>query len=337
MPLRTHGPLPPLPNPPSPGRRRALAALSALTLGGWLQGCTSHDPLRVAGHVWPGYELLFLARMLGWLENRPVRLVETLTATDSMHALQAGLVDGAALTLDEVLRVRAGGLAISVVAVLDISAGADVVLARPGIAALRDLSGLRIGVESSAAGALMLTAALEAGGLSPRDVQVSSQPVARHESVWESGQVDALVSYAPTSVRLEKTGAVRLYDSRSVPGLILDVLALTPRALQDKAEDVRTLVEAHFRALDYFRRSPQDAVRRMAPRLGVPAHDVYSVYKGLSLPDRSENLEWLGGNSPSLIQSASALSTLMVGSGLLSAEDALDSLAVPDFVAPEPL
>ena len=114
-------------------RRDFLAGLGALALLQLVPGCTARPALRIASHPWPGYELLFLARREGWLSEQQVRLVETSSATASLAALERGTVDGACLTLDELLRARDRGLQLTAVLVFNVSAGADHILARPGI------------------------------------------------------------------------------------------------------------------------------------------------------------------------------------------------------------
>src|SRR6056297_1591082 len=54
------------------------------------QGCEQSRPLEVAAHVWPGYELMYLAKELGWLDPQEVRLAPTTSATESIDALIAG-------------------------------------------------------------------------------------------------------------------------------------------------------------------------------------------------------------------------------------------------------
>ena len=125
---------------------RVLIAIIFLPV---LLGCDQklQDPLKIALHAWSGYEPLFMAEREGWLDKTRVRLIESHTAADSIAALKSGAVDGAGLTLDEVLRARAEGVPISVIFVCDISAGADVVLARPEITRIDQLKGKRIAVE----------------------------------------------------------------------------------------------------------------------------------------------------------------------------------------------
>lgn len=93
-------------------RREWLRYAVALAAGGavaGLSGCSSPERgIVVTAGAWPGYEPLFLARQLGWLEARRVRLGEVPTNASSMHVLATGVADAAALMLDKAL--EAGGL-----------------------------------------------------------------------------------------------------------------------------------------------------------------------------------------------------------------------------------
>ncbi len=118
--------------PHLPCRAACLLLLLLLLL---LTACgqAPRPPLRIATNVWPGYEPLYLARELGYFDPRTVRLVEMGSSTEVLHELRNGTIDGAALTLDEALSAVAEGLPLVVVLVMDISAGADALVARPGL------------------------------------------------------------------------------------------------------------------------------------------------------------------------------------------------------------
>ncbi|OGS89568.1 MAG: hypothetical protein A2061_06710 [Gallionellales bacterium GWA2_59_43] len=308
-------------------RRRFLALLGAGVLWGLLPGCRrSVAPLTVAAHLWPGYEFMFLAQREGWLAASQVTLRETQSASESLQALSDGRIDAAALTLDEVLRARARGVHLSVALVFDISAGADVVLARPSIRELKQIKGKRIGVEQSALGALMLVKALQAAGLERQDVQAVPLTIDQHEAAWQRGEVDVLVSYPPVSSHLLEGGAVNLFDSRQLPDTIVDVLAVRQQALEHKRDAVRRLVAAHLRGRNHLQRNPQDASYRMAAHLGLRPEEVLASYKGIVLPDLAGNLRLLGGDRPALLDSARMLSAVMYQEGLLPQPDSLDAL-----------
>ena len=311
-------------------RRRFLGLLGASALWGLLPGCRRSEPLTVASYVWPGYEFMFMAQREGWLDPQRVQLRETASGSETMKALTDGSVDAGALTLDEVLRLRAEGVRLSVALVFDISAGADVVLARPPIRELNQIKGKRIGVEQSALGALMLVKTLQAAGLRRDDVQVIPLTWDRHEAAWQRGEVDVVITFPPVSSRLFAAGAVSLFDSRQLPDTIVDVLAVRQQVLEQKRDAIRHLIESHLRGRLHLQRNPQDASYRMASHLGLHSKEVLASYKGLVLPDLASNRRFLGGDKPALLASAHMLSDVMFKEGLLPRPDDLDALIYTD-------
>lgn len=268
---------------------KLIAAVpAAVMLGGCDRGQT---PTRVASHVWPGYELMFMARREGWLDTQQIELIETRSATASMQALEAGEVDAAALTLDETLVLLDRGIDLRVVLVFNLSSGADAVLGKPGVTTLAQLEGKRVGAEDTAVGALMLHKALEAAGLGPEAVQVVSLTIDEHLDAWHRDAVDVLVSYEPVSGSLLRQGANLLFDSSAVPDRILDVLAVRPTVLGTRhgRRAIETLIAAHFRALRHLRHNPADAGYRLAQRLGASGPEALESYRGLVLPDEFAN------------------------------------------------
>ncbi|MGK0674759.1 MAG: ABC transporter substrate-binding protein [Halothiobacillaceae bacterium] len=298
-------------------RRGFLIKLAAFAL--LFGGCTPRPPLRVAVHARLGYEPMFLARQHGWLEAGFVRLVETPSATDSLRLIGSGLVEAAALTLDEVLRARALGLPLIVPMVLDISLGADGVLARHPMH-LAELAGLRIGVEQSAVGALMLTALLEHGRLEVHQVQPVTLDLHEHATAWRAGHIDALITAEPTLSALEAEGAVRIFDSRLLPDTIIDVLAVQPSAFTHHPAAVQQLLEATLRAVHDLNVHRMDAAYRIGARLRQRPERVLAGLRGLQWTNLEQNRRLLGGAHPLLIERARKVAAILQGAGILPAD-----------------
>ncbi len=312
--LRVASTDPAMPDAPASRRRRRLLAGSLLP---WLVGaCAPQPPLRLVGHPWPGYEPMFLAQTLGYLPAE-VTLLEAATLQESIRQTRAGQVDGAMLTLDEVLQLRDQGLALQIVLVFDISRGADLLLGRPGLRSLGDLRQRRLGVEDSALGALMLTLALEQAGLQRHQVTVLPVPYEQHESAWVGDHVDALITYEPVAGRLLARGARPLLSTRQLPETVFDVLAMRPEALARHGDPLRASLAGYFKALSYLRQNPWDAAYRVAPRLKISAEALIDSLRGLELPDRIGNLSYLSGVDNPLLKAARRLSPLMQQAGLL--------------------
>jgi NitT/TauT family transport system substrate-binding protein len=117
--------------------------------------------LKVGTNVWPGYEPAYLARDLGYIDQQDFILRQFPSSTESIRAFRNEVIDIVALTLDEALLLVENGHDIRVILVADISEGADVIIGRDGLQSMKDLRQKKIGVESSALGAFVLTRALQ--------------------------------------------------------------------------------------------------------------------------------------------------------------------------------
>ncbi|MGM0536768.1 MAG: ABC transporter substrate-binding protein [Pseudomonadota bacterium] len=312
-------------------RRECLALLAgAASLPLWGAGCSLRDDLAIGIHPWPGYEPLYLARGFGWLP-RGVALQAGDNAGESLARLRRGELDGAALTLDEVLKARAEGLPLTVILVFDDSVGADKVLARPEVANLAGLAGARIGVERSGVGSLVLHELLEAAGLTAAQVEVMDLPPNRQLAAWREGRVDAVVTYEPVASQLMREGARPLLDSSQFPDMILDVLAVRRDRLNWRAGPLEALLLAHFRGLAHLRVNREDAMRRIAAWRGLSFEEVRVSYAGLELPGVVGNHAYFGAEGR-LLAAARALNDVMVASGQLAAPDSLDALMDADYL-----
>ena len=214
-----------------------LVALGAL----WLVACNPVPPAtpwRIAVNPWVGYEPWVFAQEMGTLPPA-MRVVELASNTETKRAFRNGLIEVAALTLDEALRLADEGEALHIVAVLSDSAGADAVLARADVAASLTSSPpesvasqarrpLRIGLERTALGELMLAHWLDKARLTLADVQPVHMAAVDHENALELRDVDLLVTFEPIKTRLEKRGAVNVMDTRELPGAVVDVLVARP-------------------------------------------------------------------------------------------------------------
>jgi len=316
-----------------PARHMARLALWLTLLLGLL-ACTPPppDPLRIAVGPFPGYEPIYLARDLGLLDSNQIRLVEYAPGSQSLRAYRNGVVDGAALTADEVLLLAREGYNPRIIAVLDQSNGIDVVMARPEIVALSDLRGRRIGVENTALGAYFLSRVLYFAGLGRDEVELVTVELAEHTRAYSQGRVDALITFAPQRELLRAAGAHQLFDSSLIPGEILDLLVVREAVLDKRADAVVHLLTGLFAALDYLKRDPADAVQRMAPRVSMEPAAFHEALTELHLPDQEHNRELLGGDPSPLETTLTGIMEIMLEEGLLD-----EPVNIHRLIRPAPL
>ena len=294
--------------------------------------CSDQPPLNIGSNQWPGYEPIYLARELGLLSRQEVNLVELPSSTDVMQHLRNHNLDGGMLTLDEVLTLVAEGLPLRVILVMDISHGADAVLAQPEIKSLDGIKGKRIGVELSGLGALMLECLLGAANLAPEDVEIVPLTVDQHANAFIERQVDLVITFEPTRQKLLSRHAVELINSSLIPGRIIDVLAVRQEVLMKGADQLKSLIDGYFSARRYMTEQPVSAAKKMAPRLGLKHESLSQIFQGLIFPSLQENRGWLEINSPGLIDSADQLVERMLVHKLLPVRPDLEQLADSRFL-----
>ncbi|MDX8406905.1 MAG: ABC transporter substrate-binding protein [Mariprofundaceae bacterium] len=297
----------------------------------FLTACTPAPApeLKLGTNVWPGYEPLYLARDLGLLKGSGVKLIEYPSATEVLRGMRDGNIDAAALTLDEALSLVQDGIRLRVVLVMDTSHGADAVVAQAGVETVADLRGRRLGAETTALGAYMVSRMLELGGLSRTDVTIVPLTLNEHEQAFRQGEVDAVVSFEPVVSRLKAAGGHIVFDSRRIPGEVVDVLVIRESVLNGQRQTMRHLLRQWFAALDYRPTRPDDAAERMRGRPGLTAEETLNQYRGLKLPDVEQNRKLLAGDEPLLAHTARMLAESMRKAGLLRKPVSLDGLLSP--------
>ncbi len=279
-------------------------------------GCSEsdmHQPLRIGTNVWPGYEPLYLARELGYLEAKKVQLIEYTSATQVLRAYRNNLLDGAALTLDEAINLLASGEEPRIILVTDISEGGDVLLAQPDIEDIKQLAGKRIGVEHTALGAYFISRMIEISELDRRQLHLVPLEVAEHERAFAEKKVDAVVTFEPVKSKLEANGANTLFSSQSIPGEIVDVLVVRREVQENRQAYIDHIKSAWFRALDYMDINPESSGKIIGKRMKLNAEDALKSYDGLKLPNERQNSIMLDGgtNGADLYLTSKKLSKVM--------------------------
>lgn len=284
-----------------------------------ISACDSYPPkpLRIGSNVWIGYETLYLARDLGYLDKLPVKLVEMPSATDVSHAFRNNNLELAALTLDETLTLLQTEQDIKVILVMDFSHGGDVLLAKNNITSLQQLKGQRVGVENTAVGAVLLDGALTAGNLQADEIKLVPLTVNDHLSAFLNDEVDAIVTFEPVKSQILSAGAIALFDSSLIPGRIVDVLITRESIIKQYPAILQSLIVAYFSALEYRQLRPVDAARRIGKRMGLTADSVQPQYQGIRIPNLIDNRRLLASDNTALSTSTQTLATLMLKKKLL--------------------
>jgi NitT/TauT family transport system substrate-binding protein len=307
----------------SPMHRAAARAASMFLLVMVIAGChsSSDRSIRIGINAWPGYEFLYLAQEMGYFraEGVDVRIVEFASLSDGRRALERGQVDGLGTTLVELVQAHAHGKrSLQAVWVIDTSEGADVIVSQlqfPSMAALR---GRKIGVELGSLGVFIAARALQSAGLALEDVSLVSTDQLTGAESFERGELDALVSYPPTSIRLVKDARAQVvFDSRMIPGEVVDVLVVDREKLSEP--DIRAVLRGLERAFEYARQNRQDAYALMAAREGIsPQEFAQALEQDMRMLSRQEQAPYFGPTGR-LLEVIAGVDQVMLDTGQIKA------------------
>ncbi len=300
-------------------QRKTLMSVSLIILLILIMACKVEPKagMRIGTNVWVGYEFVWLAYDMKYINTDLIQPVEFGSASDEMSAFRNRTIEAAAITLDEALALAQFDADFTIILVVDISDGADAILGKHGIKSLKEIKGKRIGVETTAVGAYMLARALQQAGMRYEDIKVININVDQHEAAFKQGAVDAVVTFEPVRTRLLASGASLLFDSSRIPDEIVDIIIVRNEFLLKNTDMVRQFINGWFKTVAYLREHPTDAAEKMKARMKLSTEEVLASYKGLKMPEREMNKKLLSGDRPLLLDSAQKLENIMIDRHLM--------------------
>jgi NitT/TauT family transport system substrate-binding protein len=269
----------------------ALGALLALVGVGI--GPASAAPLKIGYSDWPGWVAWQIAIDKGWLKQPGLDVeFQWFDYGPSMDAFSAGKLDGDLVTNGDALVTGSGGGKGVMILLTDYSDGNDMIVGKPGIKSLKDLKGKKIGIEIGFVEHLLLLNGLKANGMSDKDVTLVNTPTNNTPQVLASGQVSAIGAWQPNSGMALRAlpGSRPIYTSAQAPGLIYDVLYVTPTSLAAHKAEYIKLAKVWNRVVHYINdpKTQDDAIKIMARRVGLTPAQYKPLLKGTHLIDIAE-------------------------------------------------
>ena len=276
-----------------------LAATGAAPLVLAMAGCALRlDALTVPISSWPGYEYFFLAEQEGLAERHGLTLSVTQfpDPQEIVHAYLRGELAIAPLTTVELVDIcgRDPQRCPVAVLVLDESRGGDILAARNAVGSVSALAGRTIGMTFSTLGPYLVTRALQRSGLRLDQVRIQNMPLAEMPTALASGRVDAVTFFPPFSDYAARDGQSRVvFDSRQIPGEILDVLVVDPAFLKDHQGALVKLLKTWQDAHTLSRMQPRKAKAVMAQREKVSVQEFERAEQGLVYLSLKDQQAWL--------------------------------------------
>ena len=256
-------------------------------------GCTKkkESTIRLAAVQWIGYAPLFVADAKGWLPSN-VKLVEFPSNYDILEAIKSIDLEAAALTLDEVIRIRSNDHKnFMVIGVIDYSSGADAIVADPAINSVSQLKGKRVAYEPKSIQEFMLHRALELSGMDMSDI---TPVLVQYDTVLQMRRKDAFdaaVTFEPVKSRLIQSDMHTIFDSSQIPYEIIDVLAVDEALIDSHPKTLSALLKAYFKGVRYIKEDPK-ANELLAHIFHATPDQIETMLKGVKILDCKENLDY---------------------------------------------
>lgn len=284
-----------------------------------LNACTSNTQdvksLRIGMNTWPGYEPFVFAKEKGYLQKN-VYISRLDSATDTIKAFKSGIIDVACLTLDEAIILQNSiGEPIKIITILDFSTGADAIISTKEIKSMQDLKGKKVGVESSALGAFMLSRAVDSTpGLTMNDLNIVYISYENHETAFDKENIDAVVTFEPVKTNLLRRNTHVIFDSMQIPGEILDVMVVKEETILEKELALQLLVDGWYESIEHISRNLKSSLQIMAKYEYISYEEFKMAYKGIKTPSRDENKHIFNAT---LDDSISKISTILLKKKLI--------------------
>jgi NitT/TauT family transport system substrate-binding protein len=249
--------------------------------------------LSVGYSDWPGWVAWQVAIDKGWIKDAGLDVsFQWFDYSASMDAFTAGKIDADLMTNGDTLVTGAGGGRGVMIMLTDYSSGNDMIVGEPGIKGLKDLKGKKVGIEVGLVEHLLLLHALQTAGMTEKDVSLVNAKTNETPQVLASKQVAAIGAWQPISGQAMKAvpGSHPLYTSAKAPGLIYDVLAVSPASLNAHRADWMKLIGVWDKVVHYIDdpKTQDDALKIMAARVDLTPDAYKPLLKGTHLIDVAE-------------------------------------------------
>ena len=276
-----------------------IAALGLVAVSGSLNA----EPLKIAYSDWPGWIAWEIGVQKGWFKEAGVDVdFMWFDYVPSMDAYVAGKVDAVCMTNGDALVTGATGKPSVGIIINDFSNGNDMIVAAPGIEKVADLKGKKVGLEEGFVSHLLLLTGLEKNGLKAGDVTIVNTPTNETPQVLASKAVDAIGAWQPNSGQALKAlpGSKPVFTSADAPGIIYDLLYVSPESLEKHGEDWAKVVKVWYRIAEYVRdeENLDEALKILSARVKISPEEYEPFLKGtyiLTLPEALKRWEVADG------------------------------------------
>ena len=247
---------------------------------------------RIGLGPWVGFGPFYLAKENGYFDEAgiDVDLVVLTGIAERNSALKSGKVAALAAPVDYFVLAAGNNLKTTIVMAVDESVGGDGIVAKKDIKTIEDLKGKKVAFQRGLPGEFFLRTLLRAHNVSINDIETLDMETSQAGAAFLANRVDAAVVWEPWLTKAKEEGGGHILAStKEYPDLIVDVLAFNKDVVSQHPQDVQKIVDSVFKAIDFWKRSPGEANKIMAPHFQVSAKKFSTILGGVSFTDRPRN------------------------------------------------
>ncbi|HYP64323.1 MAG TPA: ABC transporter substrate-binding protein [Acidocella sp.] len=327
-----------------PLRRALLGAAAGLAMlagdGGTALAATK---INLGIVPWIGYGPIYVAAAKGYFaaQGLDVNMVNFDDPAAIPPAVYSGQVNAGTETYDQVIGTNAKGWHMKVVMPIDYSAGADAMVSTDDITSVSQLKGLKVAYAALTPSDFLLGYALKQVGLSKDDITSVNVPAEGVPGVMAGGSTKAGVTYEPSVTGIVKAEGGNkfhvLFSSKQAPGLITDVLVVTPKTIKNDPAMITAFIKAFVQGEAYIKSNPDDAYAIVGKALGEGPADAKAQYAGVVNPPLSEMPGVLAKSDklPSFWASGPVIGGLLKSEGQITAIPAIEDTYDASFINAE--
>jgi NitT/TauT family transport system substrate-binding protein len=316
----------------------AALLIVAATLLSQGSAAQAQDLIRCAYPYWFGFAPTPVAMGMGYFEEEGLE-VTTVFDNDRanvMPGLEIGDIDCTMRTIGEHMsRPLAADSDLVVIGVIDVSVGADGVVAGPGIDKVTDLVGKIFAGEINHPGTIMTAHALKQAGYDfNKDVEVRMIATDDASAIFEDPSVAAVATWEPMLSEIvantSRKGSKILLSSADFNGLITDVVIVNKTDYEANREKYAKFMRGIYRAVDLFNKDPQKFLEVAAPTYDVTPDQMKADLGGVYYTSYEDALEFFGiGQSPKLRDVIESLTAINVDLDLMDQAIVYEAMVDP--------
>ncbi len=303
-------------------------ALLAAAGAGYVYWGQQESPqvLKASLSDWPGDQMLLLVDLLGEdvKQGFDLQLTSAPSPDDQTRDFTIGTTDFLLGTVDITVGFALNDLVLFYA--YNDSAGGDGLIGGPGVAALSDLKGKRIGVETGFPSHFLTLNVLSRMGLTVSDVELLDIQFDEAQTAIATGRIDAVATWSPMlqDVLNSVPGTRLLASSADFPGLIVNVLTVRRDVLEQKRETFERLVRATDNVVRYCEADMTPCLARLEQSTGRSVEEWKAGFAGIKLLDLESNRALFAGNPSPLGKLVADIEEFLRSAGRPANEVGLD-------------